>query len=49
MEVVDHIKHAVNFDVVENEQTGEHVIIYSGGYLYRFGNIFTVRAWKNAY
>jgi lipopolysaccharide transport system ATP-binding protein len=36
MEVVDDIEHAVTFDVVENEETNQHVVIYPGIYLCRF-------------
>jgi lipopolysaccharide transport system ATP-binding protein len=43
MEVVDNIEHAVTFDVVESEETSQHVLIYPGIYLCRFENTFTVR------
>jgi lipopolysaccharide transport system ATP-binding protein len=36
MEVVDHIEHAITFDVVESEETSRHVVIYPGVYLCRF-------------
>ena len=40
MEVVDDIEHAVTFDIVESEETNEHVVIYPGVYLCRFeGNV----------
>jgi hypothetical protein len=40
MEVVDDIEHAVTFDIVESEETSQHVVIYPGVYLCRFeGNV----------
>jgi lipopolysaccharide transport system ATP-binding protein len=40
MEVVDDIEHAVTFDIVESEETSQHVVIYPGVYLCRFeGNL----------
>jgi lipopolysaccharide transport system ATP-binding protein len=38
---VDHIEHAVTLDVMENEETSQHSVIYPGVYLCRFDN--TVR------
>jgi lipopolysaccharide transport system ATP-binding protein len=40
MEVVDDIEHAVTLDVVENEETSQHPVIYPGVYLCRFENQF---------
>jgi lipopolysaccharide transport system ATP-binding protein len=42
MEAIDHIEHAITFDVVESKEMGEHVIIYPGVYLCRFENTFSV-------
>jgi hypothetical protein len=36
MEVIDHIEHAVTFDVMEGKETSQHVIVFPGVYLCRF-------------
>lgn len=38
MEVIDHIEHAANIDVMENEESSKHVIVFPGVYLCRFDN-----------
>jgi lipopolysaccharide transport system ATP-binding protein len=38
MEIIDHIEHAVTFDVMEGEETSQHVIVFPGVYLCRFEN-----------
>src|SRR5258708_4869192 len=42
IEALDHIEHAVTVDIIENEETSQHSVIYPGGYLCRFENNFTV-------
>jgi homopolymeric O-antigen transport system ATP-binding protein len=36
MELIDHVEHAVTFDVMEGDETSQHVIIFPGVYLCRF-------------
>jgi lipopolysaccharide transport system ATP-binding protein len=36
METIDHVEHAVAFDVMESDETSQHVIIFPGVYLCRF-------------
>ena len=36
MEEIDHVERAVSFDVIGNEETSRHVVIYPGVYLCRF-------------
>jgi lipopolysaccharide transport system ATP-binding protein len=42
METIDHIEHAATFDVMENEETGKHGLIYPGVYLCRFEHSVTI-------
>jgi lipopolysaccharide transport system ATP-binding protein len=42
METIDHIEHAATLDVMENEETSQHPIIYPGTYLCRFENNVTI-------
>jgi lipopolysaccharide transport system ATP-binding protein len=42
MEVLDDIEHAIVFDVVESEETSQHVVIYPGVYLCRFEGTISV-------
>jgi lipopolysaccharide transport system ATP-binding protein len=41
VEALDHIEHAVTVDVIENEETSRHSVIYPGVYLCRFEDNFT--------
>ena len=43
MEIIDYIEHATNFDVIEGEETSQHVIVFPGVYLCRFDNSVTIR------
>ncbi len=43
MEIIDHIEHAVTLDVMESEETSQHVIIFPGVYLCRFENSVTIQ------
>jgi lipopolysaccharide transport system ATP-binding protein len=36
MEIIDHIEHAVDLEIVESEETSQHTVIYPGTYLCRF-------------
>jgi lipopolysaccharide transport system ATP-binding protein len=42
IEALDHIEHAVTFDIIESEETNRHSVIYPGVYLCRFENNFTI-------
>ena len=42
MEVLDYIEHAVAFNVIENEETSQHSVVYPGTYLCRFENTFSI-------
>jgi len=42
VEHIDYIEHAVTFDVMENEETSRHSVVYPGVYLCRFENSFAV-------
>ncbi len=42
MEVMDHVEHAATLDVMEGEETSQHVIVFPGIYLCRFENNVTV-------
>ena len=43
MEIIDYIEHATNFDVMESEETCQHVIVFPGVYLCRFDNSVTIQ------
>ena len=43
MEIIDHIEHAATLDVMESEETSQHVIIFPGVYLCRFENSVTIQ------
>jgi lipopolysaccharide transport system ATP-binding protein len=42
IEALDHIEHAVTVDIVENDETSQHSVVYPGVYLCRFENDFTI-------
>jgi lipopolysaccharide transport system ATP-binding protein len=42
IEALDHVEHAVTFDVVESEETSKHPVAYPGVYLCRFENHFAI-------
>jgi len=41
MEVIDDVEHAATLDVIEGEETSQHVIVFPGVYLCRFENTVT--------
>jgi len=43
MEIIDYVEHATNFDVMESEETCQHVIVFPGVYLCRFDNSVTIQ------
>src|SRR6266852_5869 len=43
MEIIDHIEHAVTLDVMEGEESSQHVIVFPGLYLCRFENSVTIQ------
>jgi lipopolysaccharide transport system ATP-binding protein len=43
MEILDYVEHATNLDVMEGEETKQHVIIFPGVYLCRFNNDITIQ------
>jgi lipopolysaccharide transport system ATP-binding protein len=43
MEIIDHVEHATNFDVMESEETSQHVIVFPGVYLCRFENTVAIK------
>jgi lipopolysaccharide transport system ATP-binding protein len=42
MELIDHIEHAISFDVMESQETSKHVFVFPGVYLCRFENNVTI-------
>jgi lipopolysaccharide transport system ATP-binding protein len=42
METIDHVEHAMALDIVESEETNQHVVIFPGVYLCRFENSVSV-------
>jgi lipopolysaccharide transport system ATP-binding protein len=42
METIDHVEHAMTLDIVESEETSQHVVIFPGVYLCRFENSVSV-------
>jgi len=38
MEIIDYVEHATNFELMESEETSQHVIVFTGVYLCRFEN-----------
>jgi lipopolysaccharide transport system ATP-binding protein len=38
MEIIDHIEHAVTLDIMESEESKQHVMVFPGVYLCRFEN-----------
>src|SRR6202158_3146543 len=42
IEALDHIEHAVTFDIIESAETSRHSVVYPGVYLCRFENDFTI-------
>jgi hypothetical protein len=43
MEIIDHIEHAATLDVVEGEESSQHVIVFPGLYLCRFEHNVTIQ------
>jgi hypothetical protein len=43
MEVIDHVEHATTLDVMEGQETSQHVIVFPGVYLCRFENNVTIQ------
>jgi lipopolysaccharide transport system ATP-binding protein len=42
METIDHVEHAVTFDVAEGEESNQHSVIFPGVYLCRFEQDFSI-------
>jgi hypothetical protein len=43
MEVIDHIEHAVTLDIMESEESKQHVVVFPGVYLCRFENHVSIQ------